>query len=1018
MIPDESMKLKRVSEQSSHTNGSYGDDDNYIPVALDPMPRPPGPPRSRSNEKRPPLNNETQGGSEERLRENFKDLVAGSASRSHSSERGPVSPHLANQILRQGSTDRAMNLRRRNESIKPSSPTSSYNTSPVDKKPMSPASGEGSDEQFRLQEAPRIRRRSSGSKRGSKVMNGSATAPNMTLAGQTEGSPVLTQETLVEPTPPPPVPNRKVSARQRSPLSNATSASSQEPPKSSERPERKESLNKPTAPGQAIPRKQVPRHGETMPAQLNTHPPERSQDPLSQHPNTAPATVGKTITSPQGNEAFEPPPRSSSRPAPTPGLSSAAMGNQVDSKHDFTSPREAPAPPPPSTRHKTTESVSSIQSEHFTARDGGTPIPHGASEVGPEDEFGRVEPDEDFDQGIFRKVSKAVRHGRSYSDKNNAGSPRFTKGSRNGSIDISSPMLPSGEGNEDNSLLRNKLRYSQQRIAELESEKNNLQEQVNGAVDIRQVNTELREKRSTMAFLDTQREMIIRELEIMTEQLTRAKEHDGPVDLDNIKHEALRDFANQMNKLKETLGSQIEQQIAQKTSLAADIDNLIQVKDKGAREAEALEHSVHQLQHLHNQLSGSIQHLYRNTATPSNGSVQAPSGLGIYNASMKDRQGSVTDERNNLDLRTALSMDNSIHSHLSGETEVEPATVLSAPRVVDMRKGQPKKFSWKKGSESMAKNVKKGFKGAFAATQSGSSNSALREDSFAESQPYGSIQAGDAPIMGDRPVGQRNGGGDAQRQTSQGGNWGLFGQKPSNAVRNALAASLPPETAVFGSDLSARCEYEKRVTPALITRCIDEVESRGMDVEGIYRKSGSYSQVKAVQQGFEKDPHGGPDLSDEEMDIHAITSALKQFLRKLPIPLITFEAYDFLIDGANEAGSSLDVTSSPIMIETCKHAIQVLPRSHKDTLEYLMGHLYRVMSREGENKVSQTCADDDSVRGSANRMALLSNISSLCDGEHKFFAHVRRCTLSLHGHCLRFRKVIANDDIYRWALPI
>ena len=149
-----------------------------------------------------------------------------------------------------------------------------------------------------------------------------------------------------------------------------------------------------------------------------------------------------------------------------------------------------------------------------------------------------------------------------------------------------------------------------------------------------------------------------------------------------------------------------------------------------------------------------------------------------------------------------------------------------------------------------------------------------------------------------------------------------------------------------GADLAARCDAEKRLVPALVTRCIDEVEARGMDVEGIYRKSGSYSQVKAVQLGFERDPLAA-DIADPDLDIHAVTSALKQFLRKLPTPLVTYDAYDEMIQGAHAAAER----GEGALVEACRRAVALLPRCHRDTLELVVGHLARVVERERENKV-------------------------------------------------------------------
>ena len=972
-IPVDDIAARRVSEQSSRSNGSRGlDDDNFIPVALDPIPRPPAAMRSRSSDNKVPTR-ATQPGTQERTRrspETFNDLVAGSAPREGSKDRDQISPHTYQHSLsHQSGSERVTGLRRRNGSINVS-PSASHNTSPTDRKTTSPSSAATSDEHFKLHDVPKTRRRSSGSKRGSKASNGAATSPNMVLAGQTDGTPFLTQETNTETAPASVLPSRKISVRQRSPLSNTTSASSQDTSSRPDRPQRTDSLTKTQAaatPSQAIPRKQVPRQEPpvTAPGATDSMPERQPSDPALSGPHTAPAVAGKSIPSSLDSDAFEPPPRSSSRPTPTPGLSSTAMNVPVNSKHVFTSPREAPQPP--SSRHKNNESLSSIQSEHFLHHDG-TSLTHTAAmhgETSAEDEFGRMGPEEDIDYGVFRKVSKVMRHGRSYSDKTASGSPRFTKSSRNGSIDISSPMMGSSDGGEDNAQLRNKLRFSQQRILDLEAEKNTLQEQVNGAENIRQVNIELREKRSTMTFLDTQREMVVRELETMTEQLARAKEHDGPIDIAALQNDALRDFARQVQKLKESLTSQIEGLMQQKNDLTTEITNLIQMKDKGFQEYESLSMKNEQLKEHNSQLVASIQDGYRLGKQPSNAlGISTGNTTGVWNPGMKDRQGSITatgDENSGLDLKSAvLGLDRASTSQvstLSGDTDVsaQAAAVLEGPRVVDMRKGAQKKFSWKKGPESVAKNMKKGFKGAFASAQP-LSQSSLREESFSETAAYGQLPAGEAPVMGDRPVGQVNtrNGTEAQRQASSQG-WGFLGQKPPSAQRSASHSTLgtsaaPADTSLFGSDLTARCTYEGRVIPALISRCIDEVESRGMDVEGIYRKSGSYSQVKAVQQGFEKEG-ADYDIHDEDLDIHAVTSALKQYLRKLPTPLITYEAYDEMIAAATAAQSHGD---DGALIEGCTRAIDALPEHHRNTLEFLIGHLARVMEREMENKVCGT----------------------------------------------------------------
>src|SRR5262245_22080105 len=103
-----------------------------------------------------------------------------------------------------------------------------------------------------------------------------------------------------------------------------------------------------------------------------------------------------------------------------------------------------------------------------------------------------------------------------------------------------------------------------------------------------------------------------------------------------------------------------------------------------------------------------------------------------------------------------------------------------------------------------------------------------------------------------------------------------------------------------------------------------------MDAEGIYRKSGGSSQVQAIREGFERSPDH--DISDPDLDIHAVTSALKQYFRRLPTPLITYDVYEKLLD-------TNSVTPTSSRIEAMQKGLQDLPRVHRDVLEFLIFHL-------------------------------------------------------------------------------
>jgi len=128
--------------------------------------------------------------------------------------------------------------------------------------------------------------------------------------------------------------------------------------------------------------------------------------------------------------------------------------------------------------------------------------------------------------------------------------------------------------------------------------------------------------------------------------------------------------------------------------------------------------------------------------------------------------------------------------------------------------------------------------------------------------------------------------------------------------------------------------------PRIVSRCIEEVELRGMDVEGIYRKSGGTSQVNQVRSGFETDTEH--DISDPDLDIHSVTSALKNYFRRLPVPLITYDVYDQFL----EAGQLEEPNAQAKALSA---AVNEIPKAHRDTLQFLVFHLSRVIQHASDN---------------------------------------------------------------------
>uniref|UniRef100_A0A673CN49 Rac GTPase-activating protein 1 n=1 Tax=Sphaeramia orbicularis TaxID=375764 RepID=A0A673CN49_9TELE len=121
--------------------------------------------------------------------------------------------------------------------------------------------------------------------------------------------------------------------------------------------------------------------------------------------------------------------------------------------------------------------------------------------------------------------------------------------------------------------------------------------------------------------------------------------------------------------------------------------------------------------------------------------------------------------------------------------------------------------------------------------------------------------------------------------------------------------------------------------PPLVVHCISEIEHRGLHEAGLYRLSGADRTVKDLKEKFLRSKNV-PVLSKVE-DIHAITGLLKDFLRNLKEPLLTFRLNRPFMDAAEVSD---DDNSIALMYQT----ISDLPQPNRDTLAFLVLHLQRV----------------------------------------------------------------------------
>ncbi|NXX81420.1 RGAP1 protein, partial [Urocolius indicus] len=121
--------------------------------------------------------------------------------------------------------------------------------------------------------------------------------------------------------------------------------------------------------------------------------------------------------------------------------------------------------------------------------------------------------------------------------------------------------------------------------------------------------------------------------------------------------------------------------------------------------------------------------------------------------------------------------------------------------------------------------------------------------------------------------------------------------------------------------------------PSIIVHCVNEIEQRGLRETGLYRVSGCDKTVKELKEKFLR-AKNIPLLSKVD-DIHAVCSLLKDFLRSLKEPLLTFRLNKAFMEAA-------EISDEDNSVAAMYQAVGELPQANRDTLAFLMLHLQRV----------------------------------------------------------------------------
>lgn len=158
---------------------------------------------------------------------------------------------------------------------------------------------------------------------------------------------------------------------------------------------------------------------------------------------------------------------------------------------------------------------------------------------------------------------------------------------------------------------------------------------------------------------------------------------------------------------------------------------------------------------------------------------------------------------------------------------------------------------------------------------------------------------------------------------------------PSSTIQQPPVFCVPIETVA---------QQEGVLVPHVVRCCVEEVERRGMDEVGIYRVSGTSSEISMLRAAFNSNLREAVKKL-RSAEVNAVSGVLKLYFRELPKPLIPTELFESLT-------RSLDIQDQNSRLVSMLSLLQSCPDVNRHTFLYLLHHLQRVSERQHINKMS------------------------------------------------------------------
>jgi hypothetical protein len=128
-----------------------------------------------------------------------------------------------------------------------------------------------------------------------------------------------------------------------------------------------------------------------------------------------------------------------------------------------------------------------------------------------------------------------------------------------------------------------------------------------------------------------------------------------------------------------------------------------------------------------------------------------------------------------------------------------------------------------------------------------------------------------------------------------------------------------------------------------ISKCIETIERRGINDEGLYRVAGVTSKVQKLTTFYEKNKLDKVSWNDVELEVKTITSAIKYHFRHMQEPLFSYALHQEFLDAAKHD------RATTIMV--LQQLVKKLPPARHKMLKLLMQHLHNVATHADKNRM-------------------------------------------------------------------